>query len=99
MSGPETMATPLFVRVSEAALRALGKGFSRSQLTYMRLFYLRFQTFPEKPKSGLTTSHPKAKKDLKLSGLTVSPTKLVTFTVSPLFAEFSEAALRTAKYI
>jgi predicted nuclease of restriction endonuclease-like (RecB) superfamily len=54
---------------------ALGKGFSRSQLTYMRVFYLRFRYFeavPAKKRAGLTVSNQQQKKGAKAIGLTVS---------------------------
>ena len=61
----------LLISLSKDLTRELGKGFSRSQLTYMRLFYLNFQTFSEKTMLGLTVSH-QDKNVLKSTGLTVS---------------------------
>jgi predicted nuclease of restriction endonuclease-like (RecB) superfamily len=61
----------LLISLSKDLTRELGKGFSRSQLTYMRLFYLHFQTFPEKTMFGETLSH-QDKNVVKSSGLTVS---------------------------
>jgi len=68
----ETSVRQMLLDLSKELTRALGKGFSRSQLTYMRLFYLRFQRSPEKPETGLTASHQKDKIQSKSTGLTVS---------------------------
>jgi len=67
----ESSVRQLLISLSKDLTRELGKGFSRSQLTYMRLFYLYFQTFPEKTMFGLTVSH-QDKNVVKPSGLTVS---------------------------
>jgi len=61
----------LLINLSKDLTRELGKGFSRSQLTYMRLFYSHFQTFPEKPMRGLTVSNHD-KSVIKSTGLTLS---------------------------
>ncbi|MDR2970838.1 MAG: PDDEXK nuclease domain-containing protein [Bacteroidales bacterium] len=61
----------LLISLSKDLTKELGKGFSRSQLTYMRLFYLHFQTLPEKTMPGLTVSH-QDKNIIKSTGLTVS---------------------------
>jgi len=53
----ESSIRQLLISLSKDLTIELGKGFSRSQLTYMRLFYLYFQTFPEKIMIGLTVSH------------------------------------------
>ncbi len=57
--------------ISKGLTRHLGKGFSRSQLTYMRLFFLRFPIFQVPDKFGVTVSHQK-RKVTKSIGLTVS---------------------------
>ena len=67
----ESSIRQLLINLSKDLTRELGKGFSRSQLTYMRLFYLRFQTFPEKTMFGVTLSHHD-RNVIKSSGLTVS---------------------------
>jgi len=67
----EPSVRQLLINLSKDLTIELGKGFSRSQLTYMRLFYLHFQTFPEKTMLGLTVSH-QDKKLTKSDGLTVS---------------------------
>jgi len=67
----ESSIRQLLISLSKDLTRELGKGFSRSQLTYMRLFYLHFQTFPEKTMIGLTLSNHN-KKPVKSTGLTVS---------------------------
>ena len=61
----------LLISLSKDLTRELGKGFSRSQLTYMRLFYLHFQTFPEKTMLGVTVSY-QDENVIKPIGLTVS---------------------------
>ena len=61
----------LLISLSKDLTIELGKGFSRSQLTYMRLFYLHFQTFPEKTMLGVTVSH-QDRNIIKSTGLTVS---------------------------
>jgi len=61
----------LLISLSKNLTRELGKGFTRSQLTYMRLFYLHFHRFPEKNMNGLTVSH-QSEKPVKSTGLTVS---------------------------
>ena len=61
--------------LSQQLTICLGKGFSRSQLTYMRLFYLRFrhfQSLPAKKRAGVTLSHQHQKKRKKPLGVTVS---------------------------
>jgi predicted nuclease of restriction endonuclease-like (RecB) superfamily len=71
----ELSVRQMLVEVSKVLTRDLGKGFSRSQLTYMRLFYLKFPVFVEKkgkPISGLTLSDQSGTKLKKTSGLTVS---------------------------
>jgi hypothetical protein len=67
----ETSVRNMLLDVSKILTRDLGKGFSRSQLTYMRLFFLRFPVLQLSKKSGVTASHQK-KKSLKTAGLTVS---------------------------
>ena len=67
----ESSIRQLLINLSKDLTRELGKGFSRSQLTYMRLFYLHFQTLPEKTMFGVTVSH-QDKKIAKSTGLTVS---------------------------
>lgn len=61
----------MLLDISKELTRDLGKGFSRSQLTYMRLFYLRFPFIEVNKKIGVTLSHQK-RKAVKASGLTVS---------------------------
>ena len=67
----EISVKQLLISLSKDLTRELGKGFSRSQLTYMRLFYLHFQTFPDKTISGLTLSNPN-ENAVESTGLTVS---------------------------
>ena len=67
----ESSIRQLLISLSKDLTREFGKGFSRSQLTYMRLFYLRFQTFSEKTMFGVTASH-QDKKIAESTGLTVS---------------------------
>lgn len=63
----------MLLDISKELTRELGKGFSRSQLTYMRLFYIRFPHFYiDKSIAGLTVSDQKSKKNKKPAGLTVS---------------------------
>ena len=62
----------MLLDISKELTRDLGKGFSRSQLTYMRLFFLRFPIFQTSGKSGVTLSHQKERKVAKTVGLTVS---------------------------
>lgn len=62
----------MLLDISKELTRDLGKGLSRSQLTYMRLFFLRFQIYQASGKSGVTLSHQKSKKPAKAIGLTVS---------------------------
>lgn len=66
----ETSVREMLLDISKDLTRDLGKGFSRSQLTYMRLFFLRFPIFEEQSKSGVTLSHQK--KAVRKIGLTVS---------------------------
>jgi predicted nuclease of restriction endonuclease-like (RecB) superfamily len=66
----ETSVRNMLLDISKELTRDLGKGFSRSQLTYMRLFFLRFPIFQTSGKSGVTLSHQK--KATKTTGLTVS---------------------------
>lgn len=68
----ETSVRNMLLDISKELTRDLGKGFSRSQLTYMRLFFLRFQIYQTSGKSGVTLSHQKGKKPAKAVGLTVS---------------------------
>ena len=68
----ETSVRNMLLDISKELTRDLGKGFSRSQLTYMRLFFLQFPTFQMSGKSGVTVSHQKGKKAAKAAGLTVS---------------------------
>ncbi|MDO8994078.1 YhcG family protein [Daejeonella sp.] len=71
----EVSVRQMLIDLSKDLTKELGKGFSRSQLTYMRLFYQRFkafQTVSGKSRTGLTASHQKSKKTIKSSGLTVS---------------------------
>lgn len=68
----ETSVRNMLLDISKELTRDLGKGFSRSQLTYMRLFFLRFQIYQTSDKSGVTLSHQKSKKPAKAIGLTVS---------------------------
>lgn len=68
----ETSVRNMLLGISKELTRDLGKGFSRSQLTYMRLFFLRFQIYQTSGKSGVTLSHQKSKKPSKVVGLTVS---------------------------
>jgi hypothetical protein len=58
----ETSVRNMLLEISKELTRDLGKGFSRSQLTYMRLFFLRFQIYQTSGKSGVTVSHQKSKK-------------------------------------
>jgi predicted nuclease of restriction endonuclease-like (RecB) superfamily len=67
----ETSVRNMLLDISKELTRDLGKGFSRSQLTYMRLFFLRFPNFQAPDKLGVTVSHQKGKK-AKTTGLTVS---------------------------
>ena len=67
----ESSIRQLLISLSKDLTRDIGKGFSRSQLTYMRLFYLHFQTFSEKAMLGLTVSNHN-EKPIKSTGLTVS---------------------------
>ncbi len=60
----------MLIELSKELTTDLGKGFSRSQLTYMRLFYLKFPVFnisSDTMTLGVTVSHQK-----KETGLTVS---------------------------
>jgi hypothetical protein len=57
----ETSVRNMLPGISKELTRDLGKGFSRSQLTYMRLFFLRFQIYQTSGKSGVTVSHQKRK--------------------------------------
>ncbi|MGL5889084.1 MAG: PDDEXK nuclease domain-containing protein [Bacteroidia bacterium] len=60
----EQSVRDMLVDLSQILTYELGKGFSRSQLTYMRLFYLTFSQFGELParlKTGLTVSNQKSK--------------------------------------
>ena len=66
----ETSVRNMLLDISKELTRDLGKGFSRSQLTYMRLFFLRFPIFQSPGKSGVTVSHQKGK-SAKAIGLTV----------------------------
>lgn len=68
----ETSVRNMLLDISKELTRDLGKGFSRSQLTYMRLFFLRFPIFQTSGRSGVTLSHQKGKKPSKAVGLTVS---------------------------
>lgn len=68
----ETSVRNMLLDISKELTRDLGKGFSRSQLTYMRLFFLRFKIYQTFGKSGVTMSHQKNKKSAKAIGLTVS---------------------------
>lgn len=68
----ETSVRNMLLDISKELTRDLGKGFSRSQLTYMRLFFLRFKIYHTTGKSGVTVSHQKSKKVPKAIGLTVS---------------------------
>ncbi len=68
----ETSVRNMLLDVSKELTRDLGKGFSRSQLTYMRLFFLRFHVYNKYDKFGVTVSHQKSKKAAKITGLTVS---------------------------
>ena len=67
----ESSVRQLLISLSKDLTRELGKGFSRSQLTYMRLFYMHFQALPENVMPGVTLSHQN-KNATKSSGLTVS---------------------------
>ena len=67
----EPSVRQLLISLSKDLTIELGKGFSRSQLTYMRLFYLHFQTFPKKTMLGLTLSNH-SESTTKSNGLTVS---------------------------
>lgn len=67
----ETSVRNMLLDISKELTRDLGKGFSRSQLTYMRLFYLRFPGNEVNKKIGVTLSHQKRKTG-KSGGLTVS---------------------------
>ncbi|MBK7883428.1 MAG: DUF1016 family protein [Chitinophagaceae bacterium] len=63
----------MLLDISKELTRELGKGFSRSQLTYMRLFYIRFPHFYiDKSITGLTLSDHQSKKNKKPAGLTLS---------------------------
>ena len=53
----ESSIRQLLISLSKDLTIELGKGFSRSQVTYMRLFYLHFQVFPKKTMLGLTASN------------------------------------------
>lgn len=68
----ETSIRNMLLDISKELTRDLGKGFSRSQLTYMRLFFLRFKIGQLPDKSGVTLSHQKSKKPAKAIRLTVS---------------------------
>ncbi|MCW3117536.1 MAG: hypothetical protein JWM28_1618 [Chitinophagaceae bacterium] len=68
----ETSVRNMLLDISKELTGDLGKGFSRSQLTYMRLFFLRFPIFRSPGKTGVTLSHQKVRKVAKVIGLTVS---------------------------
>jgi len=68
----ETSVRNMLLAISKELTRDLGKGFSRSQLTYMRLFFLRFPLFQASGKPGVTLSHQKGMKRQKAVGLTLS---------------------------
>ena len=68
----ETSVRNMLLAISKELTRDLGKGFSRSQLTYMRLFFLRFPLFQTSGKPGVTLSHQKGMKRQKAVGLTLS---------------------------
>ncbi len=66
----DTSVRQMLIDLSKELTIDLGKGFSRSQLTYMRLFYLKFPVFTltnNKTTAGVTVSH-----QLDQLGLTVS---------------------------
>lgn len=80
----EISGRQMLYELSHQLTVCLGKGFSRSQLTYMRVFYLRFRHFqaiPAKKRTGLTLSnhHPKKHtKPTKSTGFdSVKPAQLV----------------------
>lgn len=71
----ESSVRQMLLDLSQQLTTSLGKGFSRSQLTYMRVFYLRFRRFeavPAKKRRGLTLSNHQPQKRIKPIGLTVS---------------------------
>lgn len=78
----ESSVRDMLIDLSRILTRDIGKGFSRSQLTYMRLFHLKFPSFPlveSKRNFGLTVSDQNQKllgsgsKQVKrLSSLTLS---------------------------
>lgn len=71
----EVSVRQMLQELSQQLTIYLGKGFSRSQLTYMRLFYLRFRYLPPisvKKKAGVTLSHQLQNKHKKHVGVTVS---------------------------
>ena len=77
----EPSVKQLLISLSKDLTQELGKGFSRSQLTYMRLFYLHFRTFSEE-----TMSH-QYENLIESTGVTVShldenKTKPIDLTVS-----------------
>lgn len=66
----ETSVREMLLDNSKDLTRDLGKGFSPSQLIYMRLSFLPFPIFEEQSKPGVTLSHQK--KAARKIGLTVS---------------------------
>jgi predicted nuclease of restriction endonuclease-like (RecB) superfamily len=70
--GYDEMSTrELLTRISPELSTQLGKGFSRNQLTYMRLFYKKFEWLAGKKRVGLTLSDQPVKRKNR-SGLTLS---------------------------
>ncbi|MXV15804.1 PDDEXK nuclease domain-containing protein [Hufsiella ginkgonis] len=70
----EVSTRQMLIDLSKELTRELGKGFSRSQLTYMRLFYKRFVVFPQASGNsavGVTPLHQQATYETP-TGLTVS---------------------------
>lgn len=68
----ETSLRNMFDNISKELTKEFGKGFSRSQLVYMRLFFLKFPNFELPAGSGLTVSNHSEKKGSNPYGLTVS---------------------------
>jgi predicted nuclease of restriction endonuclease-like (RecB) superfamily len=68
----ETSVRSMLANISDDLIRDFGDGFSRSQLTYMRLFYLRFPFFEASGNTGVTVSHQNIKGTKTAGGLTVS---------------------------
>jgi predicted nuclease of restriction endonuclease-like (RecB) superfamily len=80
----------LLIELSSMLTLKLGSGFSRNQLTYMRLFYQRFKTTAQQQKIGLTLSDQQKKQKSKV-GLTVSDQLSWSHYIELLKLPYSEA--------